>query len=113
MNKETYTQRQKDAVVALREACKCDRATRYGGVSPARFALFFWPGKTFARTNGPWGLGPDASGRHAGKMLTRLEGLGLVNFRHYDGGYYLASLTVDGENLADSQLAPTEGKTNE
>jgi hypothetical protein len=101
MSNENYTQRQKDAVVALREACRPDRK----GVLPGRFALFFWPGKTFGR-----GDGPDASGRHAGKMLTRLERLGLVNFCDYDGGYYLASLTAAGKNLAENQVSTMKGE---
>lgn len=98
-----YTQRQLDAVIALREACKKDGRP----VTPARFALFFWPGKTFARSNGPWGLGPDASGRHGGRMLTRLYRMGLVRLDDHDG-YYTASLSDAGIRVADL-ATPKEG----
>lgn len=87
---EKLTQRQRDALIALG-----DRE-----MSPAEFARVFWPGKEFARGNGPWGLGPDASGRHGGRMLTALKRLGLV--RHIDhDGYYTARLTEAGLNLLD------------
>lgn len=92
-----YTQRQKDAVLALKQAVE----TRSGPVTPSGFAMFFWPGKEFARGNGPWGLGPDASGRHGGRMLTKLYRLGLARLIDQGGGiYYTAELTDKGKALA-------------
>lgn len=91
-----YTQRQKDAVVALHDAV----ADCGGPVTPSAFAMFFWPGKKFARGNGPWGLGPDASGRHGGRMLNRLYRMGLAKLTEEGGGlYYTASLTHEGMKL--------------
>lgn len=93
---EQYTQRQKDAVIALHDAV----ADHGRPVTPSAFAMFFWPGKTFARGNGPWGLGPDASGRHGGRMLTKLYRLGLAKLDSHGGGlYYTASLTHEGMKL--------------
>lgn len=91
----TYTQRQKDAVVALNEAVLKSGGR---GVTPSRFAVFFWPGKTFGRGNGPWGLGPDSSGLHGGKMLTRLHKLGLAMIEDHDG-YWTARVTPRGFDL--------------
>lgn len=91
----TLTKRQREALIVLAEH---DSDT---GLSPAQFAMYFWPGKVFARGNGPWGLGPDASGRHGGKMLTRLERMGMVNTRDRDG-YYTARINNRGRRaIAD------------
>lgn len=90
-----YTDRQIDAVRALNEAVAKSGGK---GVTPSRFAVFFWPGKTFARGNGPWGLGPDSSGLHGGKMLTRLHKLGLAMIEDHDG-YWTARLTGKGLDL--------------
>lgn len=73
------TARQKDALDVLSQ---CD-----GWLTPAAFAAKFWPEKQWARVNGPWGLGPDASGCHGGRMLSRLSRLGLVDIREYGAGY--------------------------
>lgn len=102
------TRRQCDAVIALRKACEKDGRP----VTPARFALFFWPGKTFARSNGPWGLGPDASGRHAGKMLTCLYRLGLVRMHYYEG-YYTAELSQKGLDIATPPAIESKEKNDE
>lgn len=87
------TSRQVDALRVLR-----DIGT---DVTPAGFALRFWPGKTFARGNGPWGLGPDASGRHGGKMLTRLHGLGLIRTIDHQM-YYTAEINQAGRDALES-----------
>lgn len=94
------TGRQIDALVVLRDAS--------GPMSPAGFAVRFWPDKEFARGNGPWGLGPDASGRHGGKMLTRLRRMGLIRTHdHY--GYYTAEINLAGrEALASGSYHPHE-----
>jgi hypothetical protein len=87
------TVRQRDALIILAERDNPQ------GMTPGGFAVHFWPGKTFARSNGPRGLGPDASGRHAGKMLTRLQRMGLVRLTEKEGGlYYTARITEGGRN---------------
>lgn len=71
------------------------------GWTPSAFATRFWGrDKEWGRGNGPWGLGPDASGRHGGRMLNRLRDLGLVTFRH-EYGYYTATLTDAGRAMAE------------
>lgn len=68
-------------------------------LGPSEFARLFWGAdKTWQRGNGPWGLGPDASGRHGGRMLTRLHRAGLVRL-HDHGGAYTATLTSAGRAL--------------
>ncbi len=73
------------------------------GWTPSRFATALWGrDKNWGRGNGPWGLGPDASGRHGGRMLNRLRAAGLAEFRH-DYGYYTATLSQKGRDiLSDS-----------
>lgn len=95
-----YTQRQKDAVVALAAAVR-DHGR---GVTPSAFAMYFWPGKKFARGNGPWGLGPDASGRHGGRMLMKLRHLGLAQIESHDV-YWTARLTHEGRKLLATLVA--------
>ena len=81
------------------------------GWTPSAFAARLWPGKAWGRSNGPWGLGPDASGRHGGRMLTRLSDAGLARL-HYpkngDDGYYLASITKRGRELLHHQSTDQE-----
>lgn len=90
------TKRQTEAVVALGEACE---RNGYGGtVTPSAFATHFWPGKVFARGNGPWGLGPDASGRHGARMLMTLNRLGLATIVDHDC-YWTAKLSAEGKTL--------------
>lgn len=92
-----YTQRQKDAVLALSLA-----VYSYGSsVTPSYFAQFFWPGKKFARGNGPWGLGPDASGRHGGRMLRMMHAKGLVLIEDHEV-YWTARLSYEGRQLLDA-----------
>ena len=85
------TERQLDALRVLHEK------DRLEGFTPSAFATHFWPGKMFARSNGPWGLGPDASGRHGGRMLTRLASMGLVTLTHHDC-YYTARISAAGRD---------------
>lgn len=100
---KNYTRRQLDAVRVLADA-------PFGGWTPSAFAQHFWPGKVFARGNGPWGLGPDASGRHGGRMLTILKKLDLVEFVWGPGDlYYTARLSHAGRVLL-VQLKRADGK---
>ena len=86
------------------EALTCLLEAPSEGWTPAAFATAFWPDKEWGRSNGPWGLGPDASGRHGGKMLSRLQSLGLVHFDHRHG-YYLANLSKAGLKIAQKGAA--------
>ena len=64
-------------------------------ITAARFAMLFWPGKTFARGMGGYGLGPDASGRLGGRMLTSLERMGLAkDLGAYEGTAWI--ITSEG-----------------
>ena len=82
------------------EACRVLAEAPKDGWTPAAFATRLWGrDKAWARGQGPWGLGPDASGRHGGRMLNRLRLAGLATFRH-EYGYYTATLTAEGEALA-------------
>lgn len=101
MTELTLTERQKDAIIALDKACAGD--SNDGTVTPSGFALRFWPGKVFARGNGPWGLGPDASGRHGARMLTTLNRLGLATIIDHDV-YWTAKLSHEGRKMLDRIL---------
>lgn len=75
------------------------------GWTPAAFATQLWGrDKHWSRGNGPWGLGPDASGRHGGRMLNRLRAAGLAHFRH-EYGYYTATISQKGRHLLAQQSA--------
>lgn len=81
-------------------ACQTMLDAPRDGWTPSAFATRFWGrDKNWVRSNGPWGLGPDASGRHGGRMLNRLREAGLVAFRH-EYGYYTAALTDAGREAA-------------
>lgn len=98
MPDEKITPRMIEACVALAGAPK-------DGWTPSAFATALWGrDKNWARGNGPWGLGPDASGRHGGRMLTRLHRAGLAEIDHRDG-YYTAVLTQLGQRLAAEHQA--------
>ena len=85
----------------MAEACRVLADAPKKGWTPAAFATRFWGrDKEWARGNGPWGLGPDASGRHGGRMLNRLRDAGLATFRH-EHGYYTATLTDKGHRVAE------------
>ena len=92
------------------EACRVLAEAPKDGWTPAAFATRLWGrDKAWARGQGPWGLGPDASGRHGGRMLNRLRLAGLATFRH-EYGYYTATLTAEGEALtAHLDLTDPEG----
>lgn len=103
-----FTVRQKDAVLALDAAMK----ENFGKpVIASVFALHFWPGKLFKRGNGPWGLGPDGSGRAGGRMLHRLKDLGLA-YRTFDGPASVFGLTSAGRALRDTLIAERSDDTN-
>lgn len=91
------------------EACRVLAKAPKGGISPSGFAVEFWGrDKNWRRGNGPWGLGPDASGRHGGLMLHRLRDAGLATFNYGHGyRYYTAELSERGR-----QLIEQEGNTN-
>ena len=80
------------------------------GWTPAAFATQLWGrDKRWARGNGPWGLGPDASGRHGGRMLNRLRAAGLAHFCH-EHGYYTATVSQKGRDLLAQQPGdPVQG----
>ena len=83
------------------DACRCLADAPKDGWTPSAFATRFWGrDKSWGRGNGPWGLGPDASGRHGGRMLNRLHDAGLAEFRH-EHGYYTATLTDAGRWVAE------------
>lgn len=92
------TQRQVDALKVLLDNDDPQ------GMTPAAFAQKFWPGKVFARGNGPWGLGPDASGRHGGKMLTRLDRMGLVKVSDHTF-YYTARISEAGRKALEGDAS--------
>lgn len=105
--KARVTPRMMEALAVLATAPK-------DGWTPSAFAARLWPGKVWGRSNGPWGLGPDASGRHGGRMLTRLSDAGLARL-HYpqngDDGYYLASITKRGRELLNHQSTNQEDQS--
>lgn len=83
------TKRQREALELLEKAGR--------PLTPSLFAYLFWPDTKWARGYGPWGLGPDSSGRTGGRMLNGLKRLGLVRF-HYDRERlaYTAAITSAG-----------------
>lgn len=84
------------------EAAECLLDAPADGWTPGAFAMKFWGrDKNWARGNGPWGLGPDASGRHGGRMLTRLHRAGLAQLRH-EYGYYTATATDKARRLVEA-----------
>ena len=65
--------------------------------TPSQFAYTLFPDKPWVRASGNYGLGPDASGRTGGRIITRLVRLGLARFVwHHGGYYYTASITGEG-----------------
>lgn len=92
---ERVTPRMVEACVVLAQS-----AVPESGVSPSGFAMLFWGrDKHWGRGSNNYGLQPDASGWHGGKMLNRLRRAGLVHFNH-GYGYYTATLTAKGRALA-------------
>lgn len=87
------------------EACAALAGAPEGGWTPAAFAIHFWGyEKKWARGNGTYGLGPDASGRHGGRMLTRLHDAGLARILWHDSYlYYTAVLSPAGRSLVMEQ----------
>lgn len=87
------------------EALRVLSGAPHEGWAPAAFATHLWGrDKHWSRGNGPWGLGPDASGRHGGRMLNRLRAAGLAHFRH-EYGYYTATISQRGRDLLAQQSA--------
>lgn len=81
------TPRQVQALAVLAQA--------HRPLTPAQFAARFWPDKQWARSGGPHETGPDASGRHGGRMLVGLAQLGLVSIQRR-AGYWDATVTDAG-----------------
>lgn len=76
--------------------------------SPSEFAQVFWPEKHWQRINGPYGLGPDSSGLHGGRMLESLRRMDLVDHTDHKG-YYTYRVSRQGWKLLEHGVVLGEG----
>jgi hypothetical protein len=67
---------------------------------PAQFAYKLFPDNVWVRASNNYGLGSDSSGRTGGRILNRLERLGLARFTFHEGYmYYTVSITSEGRKV--------------